>query len=169
MGALCFEVVRRKRFKFILGVSGVLLLIVQIGSLSILAPKANNEIFKIDIQTVESIQNLLPANCSVLQLPLLDYPEGGGLEKMEPYDHLRLPLLDGKLNWSFGYTRESKSAKFLAPIAQGDYSKLKKAAFCGISLFKPGDTEKLIETKLLQNKSLKVEFSNPRYIFFRII
>lgn len=166
LGAFCFQAIKGKIARSLVFLAGLALLIIQICSLSILAPKLDIQSYNLDRTTAKKISSILPEGCAVLQLPLLDYPEGGGIGKMQPYDHLRLPLLDEKLDWSFGYTRESKSRKILDPIVKGDYTNLKSIGFCGISVFKPGDSETLIETNLRSKKYLKAKINNSRYAFF---
>ena len=56
----------------------------------------NDQIF------VDEIENLLPQNAMVFQLPRMSFPENGSLYKMESYDLFRGYLHSKNLRWSFG-------------------------------------------------------------------
>jgi len=56
----------------------------------------NDEIF------VSRIEQVLPRDSMVFQLPYIAYPESSHPYKMEDYDHLRFYLHTTKLRWSYG-------------------------------------------------------------------
>jgi phosphoglycerol transferase len=50
---------------------------------------------------VRRLENRLPANAMVLQLPFRTYLNGSTIARMEPYEHFKLYLVSRQLRWSY--------------------------------------------------------------------
>lgn len=61
--------------------------------------------FDTDQEFIQRIENTLPANSKVLELPIIEYPEAKGQCELDSYDLLMPYLHSDKLSWSFGQVR----------------------------------------------------------------
>jgi hypothetical protein len=60
----------------------------------------------------QEVQRKAPRGCAILQLPIMEYPEGGQIDGVGNGEHLWLPLLTEGFRWSYGAPKGS---------APGDY------------------------------------------------
>ena len=55
----------------------------------------------------QEVQRKVPRGCSILQLPIMEYPEGGEINGVGNGEHLWLPLLTDGFRWSYGAPKGS--------------------------------------------------------------
>jgi hypothetical protein len=60
----------------------------------------------------QEIQRAVPRGCSILQLPIMKYPEGGQIDGVGNGEHLWLPLLTEGFRWSYGAPKGSESGDY---------------------------------------------------------
>lgn len=98
---------------------------------------------------VADMEQRLPESCPILELPLMEYPESGPINRMGGYDLLLPYLLSEDLRWSFGGMRWSEEGRWGLEF-RDDLPKLvteaKAAGFCGVLL----DTDGLANPADLQ-------------------
>ena len=63
---------------------------------------ANNNSYASDDAFIKSIENEMPAQAQIFQLPYLGFPENGPVNHMSDYDHFRAYLHSSDLRWSYG-------------------------------------------------------------------
>jgi hypothetical protein len=59
-----------------------------------------------------SVQNRVMPGCKILQLPLMEFPEGGQIGQVGNGNHLWLPLLTQGLHWSYGAPKGSLAGNY---------------------------------------------------------
>jgi hypothetical protein len=80
------------------------------------------------------IQNEIEPGCKILQLPIMEYPEGGQIGQVGNGNHLWLPLLTHGFHWSYGAPKGTKLSNFWDRNATADVSieKAKSRGFCAV-------------------------------------
>ncbi len=66
------------------------------------------------------IQEIVPKGCSILQLPIMAFPEGGQVEGVGNGEHLWLPLLTKGFRWSYGAPKGSQEGDFWINLSKSD-------------------------------------------------
>ena len=83
-----------------------------------------------------TINRTISKGCSVLQLPIMPFPEGGSVEGVGNGEHLWLPLLTSGYRWSYGAPKGSTAGDYWTTyksITQNDFVRdLKQLNFCAI-------------------------------------
>lgn len=72
------------------------------------------------------VQSSFQSGCTILQIPLMPYPEGGRVGNVGDGQHLLLPLLTTGFRWSYGAIKGTNEAKYWPILASeaavdGDY------------------------------------------------
>ncbi|MBF0442889.1 MAG: hypothetical protein HQK54_13365, partial [Oligoflexales bacterium] len=65
----------------------------------------NNETYNSDRQFIQQIEQSLPQNAMIFQLPLMRFPENGPISAMTDYDPFKPYLHSHKIRWSYGSPR----------------------------------------------------------------
>ena len=90
------------------------------------------------IAYTSQINNVLPQNCGILQLPHQVYPENGSIREMNDYEHFWTSLVDEKKSWSYGAVKNTQAGAWLQALPEVPNNKhvdvLAQAGFCGIHL-----------------------------------
>jgi phosphoglycerol transferase len=89
--------------------------------------------FRMIQQEVAVINRVLPRNCSILQLPIMAFPEGGTMMGVGNGDHLWIPLVDGNHKYSYGAVKGTSAGDFW--ISQSPLDAVRSAhrmGFCGV-------------------------------------
>ncbi len=85
-----------------------------------------------------AIDQQIPQNCGVLQLPHQVYPENGPLLDLNDYEHFWTSIIDSNKSWSYGAVKSTDASAWLSalPEVPGDaeVDLLAQAGFCGIHL-----------------------------------
>ena len=85
-----------------------------------------------------AVNEALPGECGILQLPHMVYPEQGELVGLNDYEHFRVALANTAEQWSYGALKQTTAGDWAAgikPIPSGDdVDRLVAAGFCGIHL-----------------------------------
>jgi phosphoglycerol transferase len=82
------------------------------------------------LQTVASfIQKEIEPGCRILQLPLMEFPEGGKVGEVEFGNHLWLPLLTDGFHWSFGAPKGTAAGNYWTSFALGPVEAIAQKAF----------------------------------------
>jgi phosphoglycerol transferase len=65
---------------------------------------------KLANQYLNQLDSKLPAGCTVLELPIVPFPENPPIYKLADYELMFPALLDRKLNWSYGAMKNTPSS-----------------------------------------------------------
>jgi hypothetical protein len=80
----------------------------------------------------------IPANCGILQLPYMAYPELGVLRGINDYDHFWTSITNPAKSWSYGAVKSTDASVWMAQLPQvpndEQVALLKGAGFCAIHL-----------------------------------
>ena len=88
-------------------------------------------------QFTATMEDRLESGCSVLQLPVIPFPEDGSRHGMADYDHLRPYLASRDLRWSYGAMRGTSRADWQLALPQDPRRLVDDAAaagFCAIEV-----------------------------------
>ena len=100
--------------------------------------QANGEVTNAAIEYTSQINNVLPQNCGILQLPHQVYPENGSIREMNDYEHFWTSLVDEEKSWSYGAVKNTQAGAWLQALPEVPNAKqvdmLAQAGFCGIHL-----------------------------------
>ncbi len=81
-------------------------------------PAARADLWNADGAFVDTLERRLPANAMVFQLPVVDFPEHGGIRRMSDHDLIKESYLHSKtLRWSAGGVR-GRDGEWQWPAAQ---------------------------------------------------
>lgn len=107
--------------------------------------QANGEVSEAAIAYTTAINDLLPQNCGILQLPHQVYPENGPIRQLNDYDHFWTALIDDEKSWSYGAVKNTQAGAWLQALPEVPNIKqvdlLTQAGFCGVHL----DTRAYVE------------------------
>lgn len=82
------------------------------------------------------INDALPQDCGVLQLPAQVYPENGITGDMNDYEHFYESLIDPSKSWTYGAVKNTSSGAWLAALPEipstATIDLVKASGFCGI-------------------------------------
>ena len=81
------------------------------------------------------IERNIPKDCSILQLPIMAFPEGGIVEGVGNGDHLWFPLLMDGYRWSYGSPKGSESGDYWLKFQSSQelaVAEAKSRQFCGM-------------------------------------
>jgi hypothetical protein len=85
-----------------------------------------------------AIDEQIPQNCGVLQLPHQVYPENGPLADLNDYEHFWTSIVDSNKSWSYGAVKNTGSGAWLSALPEvpntEEVDLLAQAGFCGIHL-----------------------------------
>ena len=89
------------------------------------------------LETVANlIQEKLPDGCSILQLPIMTFPEGGRVGGVGNGEHLWLPLLTHGFKWSYGAPKGSKAGDYWKEFVGADpalaIQRARELGFCAV-------------------------------------
>ena len=84
------------------------------------------------------VNDAMPGECGILQLPHMVYPEQGELNELNDYEHFRVALANTVKHWSYGALKQTTAgdwAEAIKAVPSGnDIERLVAAGFCGIHL-----------------------------------
>jgi hypothetical protein len=90
------------------------------------------------------LNQAIPADCGVLQLPFIPYPESGGREGLADYSLFMPGLTNSDKSWSFGAVVNTVSAEWQArldnTLTRSDVDLLGSAGFCAVHVDSRGFT-----------------------------
>ncbi len=85
-----------------------------------------------------AIDEQIPQNCGVLQLPHQVYPENGPLGDLNDYEHFWTSIVDSNKSWSYGAVKNTDAGAWLSALPEvpntEEVDLLAQAGFCGIHL-----------------------------------
>lgn len=85
-----------------------------------------------------AIDEQIPQNCGVLQLPHQVYPENGPLGDLKDYEHFWTSIVDSNKSWSYGAVKNTDAGAWLSALPEvpntEEVDLLAQAGFCGIHL-----------------------------------
>lgn len=128
-----------------------------------------------DKQFIESIENEMPKNSMIFQLPYLPFPEGGEINKMSHYSHIRAYLHSKDLRWSYGAMKGRKEADWIKYISERDIAtmvdSLVLSGFNGIYIDSYGY---LNSSQIINDLSKKLNINplvseDKRLVFFSLV
>jgi phosphoglycerol transferase len=134
----------------------------------------NAEIISNDQEFVKKIEELLPKNSAVFELPLINFPEGSTYDMIRPY------LISKQLKWSAPTIYKRESSLWQEKIIKKDFkhfiASLKAAGFSGIyidrtqyiRLHKIEKLQKLERQLEIISIAPKIISNNNQLIFFAI-
>jgi hypothetical protein len=64
------------------------------------------------------IQKEIEPGCKILQLPIMEFPEGGQVGQVGNGNHLWLPLLTSGFQWSYGAPKGTEAGDYWPNLAQ---------------------------------------------------
>ncbi len=86
----------------------------------------------------KAIDQQLPQNCGILQLPHQVYPENGPLLDLNDYEHFWTSIIDSNKSWSYGAVKSTDASAWLSALPEipsvAEVDLLAQAGFCGIHL-----------------------------------
>ena len=90
-----------------------------------------------------AVNNALPQDCAILQLPYMAYPEQGVIEpRLNDYEHFWQVLTNPSKQWSYGALRNTSASAWAAALPQIPTAQqrvqLSAAGFCAIHLDRRG-------------------------------
>jgi phosphoglycerol transferase len=129
-----------------------------------------------DSNFVMEIENQLPDNALVFQLPFMNYPEGTPIKELRNYDHFKMYLHSSKLRWSYGAMKGRESAEWNRSTASLPFEAMVTALslsnFSGIQIDRNGYSEgewRDLENTLTNILGVKPIISrNRRLVFFNL-
>gem|GEM_PF-6697904 len=84
------------------------------------------------------VEREIPEGCSILQLPLMLYPEGGMVGQVGNGNHLWLPMVTTGFRWSYGAPKGTQAGDFWADLLnvapQEAVQRARDLAFCAVVL-----------------------------------
>lgn len=105
-------------------------------------------------RVASAIENRVPKGCEILQLPIMEFPEGGIVDGVGNGHHLWLPLITRGYRWSYGASKDSvagqfwpkqtdaievaRSNGFCAAVASGPNSRQELRKFASSRVFEVG-------------------------------
>lgn len=82
------------------------------------------------------LNTAIPADCGVLQLPYMAYPEQGRIEGVNDYDHFWQSITNKGKQWSYGAVKNTDASTWAAQLPQvptdSQVELLRGAGFCAI-------------------------------------
>jgi hypothetical protein len=85
-----------------------------------------------------AVNTAIPANCGVLQLPYMAYPEFGVLRGINDYDHFWTSITNTGKQWSYGSVKNTDASIWAAQLPQvpteTQAALLEQGGFCAIHL-----------------------------------
>ncbi len=82
------------------------------------------------------VQGTFRPGCQILQLPIMEYPEGGMVGEVMNGNHLWLPLLTEGLRWSYGGPKGTVDGDYWKPLVGTEPSlaidQARSDEFCGL-------------------------------------
>jgi phosphoglycerol transferase len=160
--------------------AGALLLLLMLGILDQTTPKlipdyrAAKESFEQDETFVHSVEAVVPKSSMIFQLPYMDFPEAGNVNKMANYDLARGYLHSQTLRWSFGAMKGEAGDAWQRAITSMPLSDMVEAMVCagfsGIYLDRFGyaDNGTEIERELSRAIGEGPLVASPRLAFFSL-
>jgi hypothetical protein len=80
----------------------------------------------------------VPRGCSILQLPIMAFPEGGVVDEVGNGEHLWLPLLTRGFRWSYGAPKGSEHGRFwLSRTVDQSVTLSRNLGFCAVVAIGP--------------------------------
>jgi phosphoglycerol transferase len=114
-----------------------------------------------DAAFVSAIDDELPSQAQVFQLPYVPFPEGSAPNEMKDYDLLRPYLHDNDLRWSFGAVKGRPEAEWQADLADKPTEDLVDTViakgFDGVYIDRQGYPDRAAELEGELDDLLKVE------------
>lgn len=90
----------------------------------------------------EELNQAVPGDCGVLQLPFMAFPEGGQKALMQQYDHLWPALMNRDKSWSFGAMKGTEAGVWQAALGdvleRDDLAPLAAGGFCAVHVDRRG-------------------------------
>lgn len=100
--------------------------------------QANGEVTTAAIDYTTLINEAIPQDCGILQLPHQVYPEHGSIREMNDYEHFWTSLVDETKSWSYGAVKNTQAGAWLQALPEvpniRQIDLLNRAGFCGIHL-----------------------------------
>jgi phosphoglycerol transferase len=87
--------------------------------------------FTEDERFVHSVEEIVPPNSMIFQLPYMQFPEVGGVHKILHYDHARAYLHSRNLRWSYGAMKREASDAWQQAVVSMPLSEMTQALACG--------------------------------------
>ncbi len=140
-------------------------------------PNRAIEAFRLDKSFINRIENVLPPNSAVYQLPYIAFPESEGLHRMiSCYEPATAFLHSSTLKWSYGGMKSRPGDLFYKSLARESIEKqlevIKKLGFSGMYIDKRGfkDDAKLIisQLEILLNSPPNIVRDDGEVVFFRV-
>lgn len=82
------------------------------------------------------IERKIPEGCSILQLPLMLYPEGGMVGQVGNGNHLWLPLVTSGFRWSYGAPKGTREGDFwkdlIGAAPESAVQRARELGFCAV-------------------------------------
>lgn len=128
-------------------------------------------LYTIDEHFTQDIENIVPVNSMIFQLPYMPFPENGPINNMADYDQARPYIHSNTLKWSYGAMKGREGdakIKALAEMPVDEMIKeLKNNGYAGIYLDRNGFIDKNIENQLTEILGLPIENENKTSIFYK--
>jgi len=106
----------------------------------------NGKAFASDEAFINKIENEMPDQAQIFQLPYMAFPESGPVNRMPGYDHFRAYLHSSKLRWSYGVIKGRKGDLWQRNVSVEPTNMLIRdliaAGFSGIYIDRAGYTDK---------------------------
>jgi phosphoglycerol transferase len=127
-----------------------------------------------DERFVHSVEGVVPSNSMIFQLPYMQFPEVGGVNRVLTYDHARGYLHSQNLRWSYGAMKGEASDAWQQAVVGMPLSDMTQALACagfsGIYLDRFGYADN--GTQMVQDLSRILEegplVANARLLFFSL-
>lgn len=130
--------------------------------------------FEQDERFVHSVEAVVPANSMIFQLPVLQFPETPGLNKMTAYDLVRGYLHSEKLRWSYPAMKREAADVWQQTVAGMSTPEMLRALVCAgfsglyVDRFGYVDNGNEIELTMSQLLGESPIVANSRLLFFNL-
>jgi hypothetical protein len=110
----------------------------------------------------QQVQQVIPEQCGVLQLPFMPYPEFGKVGEVNDYDHFWTSITNPGKGWSYGAVKNTDAVVWASQLPQvptdEQVALLRASGFCAIHL----DTRGYITEQLIPlQQDLAARFGDP--------
>lgn len=157
---------KKLAFRYFIIVISILICL-DIGNLTPMAPQESVKLEKNLVVSLAAIDQILPSNCPILQLPLVPYPEYPPVGLMADYAHFTIGLVDSQHQWSYGAVKSNSNMAIETKYAEIAITSYPIRPFCAIELNTMGDPTGTIKAKLSKNRHLIYESPDGTYLFYQ--
>jgi len=137
--------------------------------------RTTGKYFASDEAFIKKIENVMPDQAQIFQLPYAQFPEGGPVNKMMDYDHFRAYLHSNTLRWSYGGMKGRQGDLWQRKVSTEPTSQLISdlvaAGFSGVYINRAGysDNAARIEQELETALNVKpLANANDTLLFFNM-